>query len=190
MFRSIPMPPHRKRPTAPASVPTVTHAAELLTAEKLRELLTYCLESGIFRRRVSAGRARAGDIAGRVNPTKGYLRICINGKDYAAHRLAWLYVYGVWPSAEIDHINRVKTDNRIDNLTEATRTENNRNKGKSKNNTSGHVGVSWDKTKQKWYAYIQHDSKRIHLGYYDVLEDAVAARRAGELLYWGAARTE
>lgn len=63
-----------------------------------------------------------------------------------------------------------------------------RNVDKASNNTSGHVGVSWHKTLQKWQAYIQHEGKKIYLGLYTHKEDAIAARIAGEIKYWGAAR--
>lgn len=163
--------------------------AQELAREELMALLVYSAVTGIFRWRVDrGGTARAGSIAGCING-KGYLVIGINGKLYLAHRLAWLYVHGVWPSDEIDHINRDRADNRIENLREATSAENKRNVGKRHDNTSGYVGVTWCKTKQKWKAQIQHDGKTTHLGFYDILEDAIAARISGELLYWGAART-
>lgn len=188
MFKSIPVPPRRKRLTAPTGISPGIPVAELLTAEKLRELLSYCLETGIFRWRVDRrGGAKAGSVAGRIS-SHGYQEIKINGKLHHAHRLAWLYVHGVWPSDQIDHINRVRTDNRIANLREATSAENSRNRSKYGNNTSGHVGVTWCKREQRWKAQIQHEGKMINLGYYDLKEDAIAARITGELLYWGAAR--
>jgi HNH endonuclease len=88
-----------------------------LTAERLRERLHYDAETGVFTRRVGSSNARAGDVAGSVHST-GYVRISIDGGKYTAHCLAWFYVHGVWPSDQIDHINRNRSDNRIANLRE------------------------------------------------------------------------
>ena len=88
-----------------------------LTAERLREQLRYDAETGVFTRRVGRGHARAGDMAGTVHRT-GYVRISIDGGKYTAHHLAWLYVHGVWPSDQIEHINRKRSDNRLVDLKE------------------------------------------------------------------------
>jgi hypothetical protein len=94
---------------------------EELTSHRLRDLLAYDPETGLFRWLVSKGsNAPAGVVTGvRANSKVGYVYIGIDGVRYLAHRLAWLYVYGVWPSQMVDHINRVRTDNRIANLREA-----------------------------------------------------------------------
>jgi hypothetical protein len=94
-----------------------TTKQDKLAAERLRERLRYDGGTGVFTRRVGSGHARAGEIAGSVHST-GYVRIGIDGGKYTAHRLAWLYVHGVWPSDQIDHINRNRSDNRIANLRE------------------------------------------------------------------------
>ena len=155
-----------------------------LTAEHLRSVLHYEPETGIFTRKVrTANSVKVGDIAGGPD-SDGYLRIKVQSRKYQAHRLAWLYVYGVWPKDQLDHVNRVRTDNRISNLREATVKQNNQNKSKSSNNTSGHSGVSWYKRDSKWQAQITHNQKQIHLGYFNILEEAVAARKAAEKLYW------
>jgi hypothetical protein len=95
---------------------TTTKQAKL-TAERLRERLRYDAETGAFTRRVGSSNARAGDMAGSVHST-GYVRISIDGGKYTAHHLAWLYVHGVWPSDQIEHINGKRSDNRIANLRE------------------------------------------------------------------------
>lgn len=99
----------------------------ILTAERLRELLTYDPETGEFRWRYTRGCRARGQIAGTVT-CLGYLTIAIDGRKYKAHRLAWLHVHGEWPYPEIDHINRIKLDNRLVNLRRATRAENNANR--------------------------------------------------------------
>ena len=94
-----------------------TTKQDKLTAERLRERLHYDAGTGVFTRRVGSGHARAGDMAGTVHST-GYVRITIDGGKYTAHHLAWLYVHGVWPSDQIEHINRKRSDNRLVDLKE------------------------------------------------------------------------
>jgi len=94
-----------------------TTKQDKLKAERLRERLHYDAGTGVFTRRVGSGHARAGDMAGTVHST-GYVRISIDGGKYTAHHLAWLYVHGLWPSDQIEHINRKRSDNRLVNLKE------------------------------------------------------------------------
>ena len=120
-------------------------ASPSLTQSQLKELLHYDPDTGIFTNLVTRnGRALIGDQAGYLRPT-GYVIITLNYKRYRAHRLAWLYMYGVWPKDQLDHINRVSHDNRIANLREVSNSENQQNSGIQTNNTSGHKGVSWNK---------------------------------------------
>ena len=161
-----------------------TAQANELTAEKLRELLHYEPETGIFTWKISnSSRVKVGDVAGCLNGD-GYLQIRVQSRPHKAHRLAWLYVYGSWPKDQIDHINRNRPDNRIANLREVSRKQNNQNKSKPSNNTSGHPGVYWHKQNSKWRARIKQHQKNIHLGYFTDIEEAVAARKAAEKLYW------
>ena len=98
--------------------------------------------------------------------------IKINGRMYMGHRLAWLFVNGGWPENHIDHINEIKNDNRISNLREATSSQNQRNRGAQKNNTSGFKGVSFFKRNGKWKSTICVNSNKKHLGYFDNPEEA------------------
>lgn len=107
----------------------------------------------------------------------GYLRIRLKGKQYMAHRLAWLYSYGEWPKY-IDHINHDKTDNRIANLRSVSHTENMKNKPKYKNNKSGITGVY--QMEKNWRVLITSNKKRMHVGYYPSLFDAACARKSAE----------
>lgn len=101
-----------------------------MTQEELHQLLDYNPETGKFFWKVNMrGKVKIGTKAGCVCKIHGYELINIKNKQYRAHRLAWLYVHGKWPNPEIDHINRVKTDNRIANLREADRSMNNLNRG-------------------------------------------------------------
>lgn len=148
-----------------------------LTQTELKTLLDYNKNTGDFTWKIyRGGIVKVGGIAGKVE-LNGYHRIKVNGKLYQAHRLAWFYVYNEWPSKDLDHINRVRSDNRIANLRLATRSENAQNTKIRINNSSSIIGVSWNKRKNKWRAYITKDYKQIHLGFFDTKEDASLARQ-------------
>lgn len=114
---------------------------------------------------------RAGHRAGHTNKN-GYRYIRIFGKRYLEHRLVWFLYYGVWPAGELDHINQVKHDNRIENLREVTRSQNCHNTPKHRDNTYGHKGVTLFKKTGKYSARIMIDGVARHLGYYDSPEEA------------------
>ena len=154
----------------------------MLTQTKLKEILYYDPETGLFTWLILAGkRVKIGDIAGSL--CQGYLSIMIYGKSYKAHRLAFLYMTGSWPKEQIDHINHVRDDNRWINLREATNQENCKNQSRSKNNTSGVCGVIWHKQHKKWMAYIMTDSKQKHLGLFVDKLEAICARKSAEIKY-------
>jgi hypothetical protein len=150
----------------------------------LKEILHYDPETGIFKWLVHKGsRALVGAIAGTIKPN-GYLHINIDRKTYLNHRLAWLYVHSTWPQYEIDHIDGDKINNRLANLRDATRKQNAENQKLLIINTSGYRGVSWSKREKKWRAELKNDGKKMHLGYYEKLEDAaLAARKAREKFF-------
>ena len=151
----------------------------MITYERLKELLHYSPDSGIFTWKLSTARCiKPGDIAGCKS--LGYIRIRIDGKIYQAHRLAWLYHYGEWPKYGLDHINRIKDDNRIENLRDVDQYENMRNTGNPSDNTSGIKGISWHKKANKWMARIAVNGKDKHLGLYKSFHNAVCARHVAE----------
>ena len=146
-----------------------------VTQDRLKELVHYDPASGVFTRiKDVAGNAKAGDQLGSTN-SHGYLQARIDGKYYVLHRLAFLYMTGAMPDAEVDHINRDRSDNRWSNLRAASKSQNLRNAGAYKTNKSGYRGVSLKKKTGKWTAQISLDKKLHHLGYYETAEEAHAA---------------
>jgi hypothetical protein len=138
--------------------------------EYLKTVLGYDPETGVFTWLVNrGGTARVGTVAGNIQKM-GYRYINFRGKLVGAHRLAWLYVHGVWPNGDIDHINRMRDDNWIANLREATRSQNMRNSIRVRTASSPLQGVCWDKQAQKWLASITSNGKQIHLGRYETAE--------------------
>lgn len=115
----------------------------------------------------------------------GHLQIGIGGKNYMAHRIIWMHYYGAEPNGNIDHINGVPDDNRIENLRLATQSENLCNARRRTDNTSGRKGVSWSRREQKWYAYINKNQKMIGLGRFATFEEACAARSNAEVSLHG-----
>jgi len=132
----------------------------LPSQERLRELLFYDQNTGVFTRKVALPGWSAGSVAGHNHHT-GYTFIKVDRQSYMAHRLAWMYVYGEDPGAlQIDHINGNKSDNRITNLRLATH-------GQNQVNVKTNKGYYWNKQTKKWKAQIRHKGKVIYLGLYD-----------------------
>lgn len=151
----------------------------MITQERLKELLHYEEATGVFTWKVARrGEVKCGVEAGCIY-SNGYRVIKIAGKRYGAHRLAWLYVHGAFPTDEIDHINHIKDDNSIVNLREATRKQNAENIPSK----SAHRGVSFDHKRKKFVASIYTNGKSIMLGRFYDLADAVAAYKLAAKTY-------
>lgn len=153
-------------------------ASNILTASRLRELVSYDQETGEFTRIIDSYRrvARVGSNPASFSKN-GYFYISLDGVRHLAHRLAWLYVYGSWPVNDIDHMNCVRTDNRISNLRDVQRHVNNQNRAgtRSDNKSSGMTGVSWHIHSKKWRARIWLKGKEYRVGLFDTPEEASAA---------------
>ena len=147
-----------------------------LTQERLRALLHYDPETGVFVRTKGVQGFASGSTAGNHHAASGYVMIGVDRRSYRAHRLAWLYMTGAWPPGDIDHINRDRADNRWAKLRVATRSQNNANAKRRCDNTSGARGVSWDAKNKRWRAYVGVGGKQLHLGRFDTVEQAVAAQ--------------
>jgi hypothetical protein len=143
----------------------------VITQSRLKELLHYNEETGVFTRKTTRGpKAIKGQIAGSEN-SFGYMTIGIDGKYYKSHRLAWLYVHGEFPSNDIDHINGIRSENMIRNLRVVTVGENMQNqKGPRSNNKTGVLGVC--EHSGRYVAQIQVNKKHIHIGMYSTAEEA------------------
>lgn len=156
-----------------------------LTQRRLKEVLSYDLETGKFGR-ISASRRR--DRIGKEpgwSDKDGRRFIAIDGREYQAHRLAHLYVIGKWPDDEIDHKNCHPGTNAWDNLRPATRRQNAANTRKRAGTSSRFKGVTWDKAKKKWAAGITVNYKHIHLGRFIVEENAAEAYLIAANKYFG-----
>ena len=142
-----------------------------LTQKELKELLDYNLETGDFIWKVAlSDKVKAGDIAGGLNLSNGYKRICINYHNYPQHRLAFLYMTGKFPNKLVDHINGKRSDNRWCNLRQANHVQNSCNKAMQSNNKSGHIGILKPKGRNKFVVQVRGK----HVGYCDTLEEAKA----------------
>lgn len=151
----------------------------VLTYTRLKELLHYDPSTGHFKWRVQRrGAVKPGDTAGRLEG-KGYIQIGIDGTRYQAHRLAWFYTFNVMPSGVIDHINGIRTDNRISNLRDVSFSENLQNfRNPRKGTASGLLGVS--KKGERWVATICRNLKVYRLGTYNTAEEAHQAYLAAK----------
>jgi len=174
---------------------------DLPTPEELRKLLRYAPDTGKLywlersteffedgkqsaERECRRWNTRyAGEEAFITDHGEGYRQGSIFSVMYLAHRVVWAVHQGEWPTHEIDHINGVKNDNRIENLRAVTRVANSRNLPKRADNSSGVTGVTWNKNALKWTAQITVNTQQVHLGVFTKRDDAIAARKAAEAKY-------
>ena len=149
-----------------------------LTQSEIIQVLNYNPDSGIFTWRHNSA------IAGYLRP-RGYIEILIGRTLYSAHRVAWLYMTGIWPdkSIDVDHIDMIRSNNSWKNLRLATRSQNKCNMKKHKDNTSGYKGVYFEKSSGKWKSQIMVNYKNKNLGRFATKEEAYAAYCAAAPVY-------
>jgi len=157
-------------------------AAKILPLEQLQRLFRYDPNTGHLHW-VATGKGRIKKKPAGTIVKAGYVGVMIDGKRHYVHRIAWALHYGNHPSDQLDHINGIKTDNRICNLREATNAQNGKNIAARSNNQSGYVGVYFKSN--AWASYIKVNHRQIYLGRFKDKNDAVAARSAAEKLYFG-----
>jgi HNH endonuclease len=148
-----------------------------ITQKCLRKMMDYNPATGIFTWRANKSHPQRKGTFGTITKAgkQIYLKGILYGENYLLHRLAWLYVFGEWPSGWLDHVNQCSTDNRIANLRLSTRFQNGQNRGKNKNNTSGFKGVFFDKRSQRWLAKIGANGHYKELGLFKSKKQAAVA---------------
>lgn len=158
--------------------------AEVLSSEYMKSCLSYDPSTGIFTRRIYRGHKSLPGTEINSIGSHGYIEACLSGRLYLAHRLAWFHETGEWPEY-VDHIDRNKLNNRIDNLRSCTVQENNWNLPDNPRNTSGIRGVSWDRPSGKWMATIRGEGKTRYLGKFEDKNDAAKAYEDAVARYRG-----
>ena len=155
----------------------------MITQKELKKLLHYDLDTGVFTKLTrAANHSNIGDKLKTIT-WAGYTSVCLSGRKYQAHRLAWLYVMGSWPKEQIDHINHIRSDNRWVNLREVNHQDNHKNISLQKNNRSGVNGVHYDKKTKKWRAYFHRNQRFIGLGRFTDKFEAICARLSANNKY-------
>lgn len=167
-------------------------AEQAMPVEKLREIFIFNPETGLLLHRRQRGYGPsfvyAIQPAGTIN-SKGYLVVTVGDRRVLAHRACWAIHNGEWPNLFLDHINGLKTDNRISNLRLATKAENGQNAKVRVDSVSGVRGVGWQSDRKQWRARIKVEGRVINLGRYTHLEDAAMVRRIAEHTYWRGVHT-
>lgn len=153
-----------------------------LTQDLLKSIVSYDPETGVFTRISSSARRFVGKPAGTSKYCNGtfYWKIKILNRQYSAHRLAWLHMYGHFPADQIDHIDGDGLNNRIENLRCVDQRDNNRNRRIQANNTSGICGVYFEKSLNKWRVRIRVDRHYKHFGLFEDIEEARKVRKEVE----------
>jgi hypothetical protein len=147
----------------------------MVTQQQALDLFSYDPATGELHWRYSHNKAKAGAVVGAITP-HGYRLTSIDKKRYYVHRLVWLIHHGQFPRL-LDHINRNRSDNRIENLRAATQAQNMQNTRLQKNNTSGVKGISWSKSRRKFeVAYTDKQGRYRHVGRFPCLATAMIAR--------------
>jgi len=138
--------------------------------------VSYDSDTGLFTKTVTNRKRETTIKEAGWKDSRGYRRLKIQGQTVFAHRLAWALVHKRWPDGDIDHINGIKDDNRIENLRDVSKSINLQNRRTTtKDSSSGYLGVSWDKYCGKWKAQISVNGTKKHIGVYATEEEAYDA---------------
>lgn len=154
----------------------------MITQQRLKELLHYDVDSGVFTQKLARRGVKVGAPTGE-KMRDGYIRICVDNARYPAHRLAWLYVMGAFPEHEIDHINGIRFDNRISNLRVVTRSQNKQNMLSVSGSKSGIKGAHWESKRKRWRAALTIDGTHVFLGRYKTAKEAHIAYCRAAAIY-------
>jgi hypothetical protein len=153
----------------------------MLTQTRLKEVLDYNPDTGVFTRRLKQSGVSQGKISGSLT-NEGYMVTSIDSKLYKCHRLAWLYMTDAWPNGQIDHKNGNRSDNRFDNLRDVAKQQNTENQRKAqRSNKSTSVLGTW-KNGSGFAARISHKNTKVYLGTFATVEEAHAAYIAAKRL--------
>lgn len=155
----------------------------MITQKRIHELFEYREDGNLISKNTRGGNAKAGMVAGCLQPS-GYIRLRIDGTDRQLHRMIFLYHHGqIAEGMEIDHIDGDKANNRIENLRQVTKSQNNQNAKIRSDNTSGTKGVY--KQRNKWISQITINKKQLYLGSYNTLEQAEMVVKEAREKYHG-----
>lgn len=151
----------------------------MLSIPELKQRFNYDPETGALTYAQPCGKMKPGDEAGTLGGD-GYLVFFIGRTKYRVHRVAWAIHHGRWPKKQIDHRDTIRTHNWIDNLREATQSQNQQNKKIYRNNSTGYKGVTLHRPSGRYQACVYANGKAHYLGYYDSPEaasDAATSKR-------------
>lgn len=155
-----------------------------LSQKRLKELFIYEPLTGLFTSRIGRSGVSIGAKMGCIHPTLGYVYIGVDGGRYLGHRLAWLYMTGKWPDNEIDHKDQCRSNNRWNNLREASSSQNKCNTGPRKNSKLGTKGI-WQLPYGTFRVCIKLRGRKVHDKVYKNLSDAKKAHQTESIKYHG-----
>ena len=157
---------------------------QVASIEDLHSCFIYEPCTGILRRKIASGTAKPGDVAGSLMPN-GYLNVSVMGRKFLVHRVVFAMFHGRWPAGDVDHINGIRSDNRAENIREASRSENMRNTKAHADGFTGIKGVHYYKSRGNYTAQICVNGQQIRLGYFSTAEEAKAAYNKAASRYHG-----